>query len=99
MPIYEYQCQKCGEIFEVFQRNGDKPATNCRHCSGEVKRIISPTGFILKGEGFYVNDYPSESRKKGVASEKKDTEPKTSKPSPAVKTESVKKEAESSAPA
>lgn len=76
MPIYEYQCLNCGKIIEVLQRAGENPTTECPLCLGETRRIISPAGFILKGEGFYVNDYPSESRKKGIESEKKDTKPK-----------------------
>ena len=74
MPIYEYQCKKCGKIFEAFQRTDEKPIRNCQFCSGKVERILSPAGFILKGSGFYINDYPSESRKKGLESEKSKTE-------------------------
>jgi putative FmdB family regulatory protein len=93
MPIYEYQCQKCGKIFEAFQRSGEKPKMKCQFCSGKVKRIISPAGFILKGAGFYVNDYPSESRKRGMESEKKKAKPKPTGP----KEEGSKEVAKSSA--
>ena len=35
-----------------------------------MRRLISPAPFILKGEGWYVTDYPSASRKKAMESEK-----------------------------
>lgn len=45
---------------------------------------MSPTNFILKGSGFYVNDYPSESRKKAKKEEKEAGKPaeKSSKTEP-----------------
>ena len=35
-----------------------------------MRRLLSAAPFILKGEGWYVTDYPSESRKKAMESEK-----------------------------
>lgn len=73
MPIYEYKCEHCGEKFEVLQKFSDDPLTECVLCSkGPVKKLISASSFILKGAGFYVNDYPSESRKKAMEPDKKD---------------------------
>ena len=48
MPIYEYQCQKCG-TFEMTQRITDKPLGKCPTCKGKVKKLISNTSFQLKG--------------------------------------------------
>lgn len=70
MPTYEYQCDKCQRVFEVRQRISEPALTTCDACGGPVKRLLSPTPFILKGGGWYVTDYPSESRKKAVESEK-----------------------------
>jgi putative FmdB family regulatory protein len=71
MPIYEYKCENCGEQFEVLQKFSDDPLTECILCSkGPVKKLISASSFILKGAGFYVNDYPSDSRKKAANAEK-----------------------------
>jgi putative FmdB family regulatory protein len=70
MPIYEYQCQKCYNIFEVFHKIEEEVNPVCPKCLSEARRIISATNFILKGSGFYVNDYPSESRMKGKKTEK-----------------------------
>ena len=69
MPIYEYQCQKCG-IIEVSQRITEKPLVKCPTCKSKIKKLISNTSFQLKGTGWYVTDYPSESRKKAMSSEK-----------------------------
>lgn len=56
MPIYEYQCVKCG-IFEATQRITDNPLTRCPTCKSRVKRLISNTSFQLKGTGWYITDY------------------------------------------
>jgi putative FmdB family regulatory protein len=75
VPTYEYQCDACGRVFEVRQRISDAPLTTCEACGGSVRRLISPAPFILKGEGWYVTDYPSEARKKGRDAEKSAAKP------------------------
>jgi putative FmdB family regulatory protein len=70
VPTYEYQCIECGREFEVRQRISEPPLAVCEICGGAVKRLLSAAPFILKGEGWYVTDYPSESRKKAMESEK-----------------------------
>jgi putative FmdB family regulatory protein len=70
VPTYEYQCTKCGREFEAWQRISEPALTRCEQCGGAVKRLLSPAPFILKGGGWYVTDYPSESRKKALESEK-----------------------------
>ncbi len=90
MPVYEYQCSQCNEIFEIFHRIDEAYRDGCPKCRGEVKKILSASNFILKGSGFYVNDYPSKTRKETEASEKQ-----TQKSSPA-KEEKAKAPAESS---
>jgi len=77
MPTYEYECSSCHDTFEVRQRISEPPLESCRRCGGPVRRVISPAPFILKGTGFYVNDYPSEARKKALSEEKKATPEKT----------------------
>ena len=56
MPIYEYECQKCG-TFEATQRITEKPLSKCPTCKGKVKKLISNTSFQLKGTGWYITDY------------------------------------------
>src|SRR5882762_4120303 len=75
MPTYEYECLKCGRIFEIRQRISEPPLTVCDACGGEVRRLLSAAPFILKGEGWYVTDYPSESRKKARESERSADKP------------------------
>jgi putative FmdB family regulatory protein len=70
VPTYEYKCNDCGREFEVRQRISEPALTQCETCGGTLKRLLSAAPFILKGEGWYVTDYPSESRKKARESEK-----------------------------
>lgn len=58
MPVYEYACDDCQQVFEVEQRITEDPLTTCVLCEGtKVKRLISQTSFVLKGSGWYVTDY------------------------------------------
>jgi len=78
VPTYDYQCDDCGRTYEVRQPISASPLTSCQFCGGGIRRLLSATPFILKGGGWYVTDYPSESRKKAMADEKKSVEPATS---------------------
>src|SRR5262245_48458527 len=69
VPTYEYQCDNCQRTFEIRQRITEPPLTRCDACGGTVRRLLSPAPFILKGEGWYVTDYPSEARKKAKSTE------------------------------
>jgi putative FmdB family regulatory protein len=80
MPTYEYECLKCRRVFEIRQRISEPALTVCDVCGGEVRRLLSAAPFILKGEGWYVTDYPSESRKQALQSEKS-SEKTSDKPS------------------
>ena len=71
MPAYDYRCDRCDRTFEVRQRISEAPLTTCDRCGGPIHRLLSAAPFILKGGGWYVTDYPSEGRKKGMESEKK----------------------------
>jgi putative FmdB family regulatory protein len=74
MPIYEYECTKCGNIEEIFQKFSDKPLTKCGLCSGKLHKLISQSTFHLKGTGWYVTDYADKSKATGESSKKsKDT--------------------------
>ena len=57
MPMYEYKCQACGLVFEARQKFSDAPLTDCRECAGTVEKLISQTGFALKGGGWYDQGY------------------------------------------
>ena len=81
MPIYEYECTKCGKRCEVIQKFNDKPLKKCPECGGRMHKLISQTSFILKGTGWYVTDYASPDRKKAMESEGKTAPVAESKPS------------------
>jgi putative FmdB family regulatory protein len=79
VPIYEYECLKCGEVFEVQQRMSDPPKRSHACGSRKVKRLMSNTSFVLKGTGWYKTDYADPKKKpQGDTdkSEKKDTDKK-----------------------
>jgi putative FmdB family regulatory protein len=66
MPIYEYQCAKCG-TFEATQKITDKSLGRCPTCKGKVKKLISNTSFQLKGTGWYITDYARKDKEKSAA--------------------------------
>jgi putative FmdB family regulatory protein len=75
MPTYEYRCNACKHEFELFQSMTEGAKRKCPAC-GELKleRLIGTgAGFIFKGDGFYLTDYRSDSYKKAVEAEKKDS--------------------------
>jgi putative FmdB family regulatory protein len=81
MPTYEYECLKCRRVFEIRQRISEPALTVCDVCGGEVRRLLSAAPFILKGAGWYVTDYPSESRKQALQSEKSSSDKASDKAS------------------
>ena len=70
MPIYEYRCESCGTTKELILKPGEEARPRCASCRKLMRRVISQTAFILKGSGWYVTDYPSQERKKGMEAEK-----------------------------
>ncbi len=57
MPVYEYQCEACGQVEEAFQKISESPLETCPSCKGHLKKLISQSTFHLKGSGWYVTDY------------------------------------------
>jgi putative FmdB family regulatory protein len=57
MPIYEYRCCDCEQIFEEWQKGFEDKDVPCPVCGHKAKRLISNTAFVLKGTGWYVTDY------------------------------------------
>ena len=97
MPIYEYECQKCNNQIEVFQKINDKPRTKCERCGGRLEKLISASAIQFKGSGWYVTDYAGKSKGSeksdgDSASEEKPAEKKADKKtkdsSPATKSSS-----------
>lgn len=61
MPLYEYQCKKCGHRFEKIQSFSAEDVKECPVCHGEVERLISAPAIRFKGSGFYETDYHAKS--------------------------------------
>ena len=61
MPLYEYQCKKCGHRFEKIQKFSDRPVKKCPQCGGPVEQTISAPAVQFKGSGWYVTDYAKKS--------------------------------------
>lgn len=65
MPIYEYQCDRCGHRLEVLQRVSEAALTECPDCGeAALRKLVSAAGFILKGTGWYVTDFRDKDKKK-----------------------------------
>ena len=67
MPIYEYQCQTCGQVTEKLQKFSDEPLRTCG-CGGTLEKLISRSSFQLKGSGWYVTDYKTKDKGRSAAS-------------------------------
>src|SRR5579872_6303300 len=61
MPLYEYQCKKCGHRFERIQRFSDPLVKKCPECGGKVEQVLSAPAVQFKGSGWYVTDYAKKS--------------------------------------
>jgi putative FmdB family regulatory protein len=88
MPLYEYQCKKCGHRFEKIQKFSDKPVKKCPECGGAVEQTISAPAVQFKGSGWYVTDYPKKSHTASDSGSKDTKETKKEEK----KTESTSKE-------
>jgi putative FmdB family regulatory protein len=65
MPIYEYECAKCGHYLEALQRIADKPLRECPECGKHsLKRLVSAPLFRLAGSGWYETDFKSDKEAK-----------------------------------
>jgi putative FmdB family regulatory protein len=71
MPIYEYQCEACGESHEALQKVSDAPLEVCPRCQAPaLRKKVSATAFRLKGGGWYETDFKTGDKKKNIAEDK-----------------------------
>ncbi|PIE37903.1 MAG: transcriptional regulator [Gammaproteobacteria bacterium] len=64
MPIYEYQCQSCGDSLEALQKVSDAPLVDCPTCGKpDLQKKVSAAAFRLKGGGWYETDFKTGSKK------------------------------------
>lgn len=61
MPLYEYQCLKCGRRTEKIESVSGPHLKKCPHCGGKVEALISAPAIQFKGSGWYVTDYAGKS--------------------------------------
>ena len=94
MPLYEYKCGSCGEVFEVLQRFSDDPLTVHATCGGPVERLVSTSAFQFKGTGWYVTDY---ARKSNGGPGKQESSKPEAETKPAAKSESSSSESKPAA--
>jgi putative FmdB family regulatory protein len=72
MPIYEYQCEACGHVFERLQKISEAPLTECPDCGAQaLKKLLSAPAFRLKGGGWYETDFKTGTRKKNLEKSEK----------------------------
>ncbi len=68
MPTYEYECTKCGHLFEKFHGMLDEPVKRCPECRCKVRKLPGAgAGIIFKGSGFYQTDYRSDAYRKDAS--------------------------------
>jgi putative FmdB family regulatory protein len=68
MPIYEYECDRCGHRLEAFQKLNDPPLVQCPACSEDgLRKLVSAAGFRLKGTGWYATDFKDKGKPKPAA--------------------------------
>jgi putative FmdB family regulatory protein len=100
MPLYEYQCEKCGDLFEAMQKFSDEPLTVHEKCGGPLHRLLSPPALQFKGSGWYITDYArGREAKPNGASDKKDSADSKSPSSEGASTPAVSTSDAKSSPA
>ena len=105
MPLYEYQCEKCGR-FERIVKFSDPPLAACPTCGGPVAKLFSSPAIQFKGSGFYITDYAkktspesSGNRSSGDKSDKASADKGSGEKSSSEKTEKSSTDSSSSSPA
>jgi len=80
LPLYEYECGKCGHIFEKIQKYSDPPLKVCPLCKGRVKKLPSAPAIQFKGSGWYITDYARKGSSGGDEKGEKGSKETSSKP-------------------
>jgi len=57
VPLFEYQCRKCGQRTERIEKFDGAKLQKCPKCGGRVERLVSAPAIQFKGSGWYVTDY------------------------------------------
>jgi len=54
MPIFEFRCMKCGNVFEkIFLKSDESVEMECPECKGQtLERVVSRTNHVMaRGAG------------------------------------------------
>jgi putative FmdB family regulatory protein len=70
LPLYEYQCPKCGR-FELIRKFSDETVTKCPTCGSDVQKLLSAPAIQFKGTGWYITDYARKDGKSGTGESSK----------------------------
>jgi putative FmdB family regulatory protein len=58
VPLFEFECSKCGHRFERIQKFADPDPKKCPECgAGKIERLLAAPAVQFKGSGWYVTDY------------------------------------------
>jgi putative FmdB family regulatory protein len=56
LPLYDYECKKCGTVEEIRHGFNDTVTHPCAACGGELARKFHAAPIVFKGSGYYVTD-------------------------------------------
>lgn len=96
MPLYEYQCDACGNRFEKIVQFSDPPLETCPSCGGKVQKLFSSPAIQFKGSGWYITDYAKKNSSDGGAG--KSSSGTDSKEKPAAADSATKSDAPAATP-
>ena len=52
MPLYDYNCPKCGELIDIWAKI-EEMHKECAQCGGVMYRLMSPTRIICDLEPYF----------------------------------------------
>jgi len=61
VPLYEYECVKCGHRFEKIESTSASTTKKCPKCGAKAERLLAAPAIQFKGSGWYVTDYAGKS--------------------------------------
>ncbi len=96
MPLYEYECLKCGERFEVIQKFSDElfrvhSDSNGTGCDGKVRKLLAAPAIQFKGSGWYVTDYGRGGKKPAAEAAESDSKKEAKSAEPGKKAKAAPK--------
>jgi len=67
LPLYEYECVKCGHRFEKIENTSASATKKCPRCGGKAERLLAAPAIQFRGSGWYVTDYAAKGSGTGSA--------------------------------